>query len=185
MIVDELPRVAAVKLQLSADPDTAAQQREAAIAALGGEVPVDATDADRDTFHRNRWVFVPPPAGVVTNLPGGAGVLHVGRVFLDSRRRLLVGSNRVAVKLQENLPTDEARAILSGTGLEVVRELRFATNAYQIRVPSERDFLEVAVELQHREHEFEYAEPEMIQYVGRGPAAAAGPQVRTAVAPEQ
>ncbi|MGH7517282.1 MAG: S8 family serine peptidase [Gemmatimonadales bacterium] len=164
--VEELPGVVAVELELSADETTAAQQRAAALQALGGEVSVSGSDEAREAFHRGGWVFVREPPGGVDAMPGGVRAVHTGPVFRDANGRTLVGSGRLAVKLDPDLDSNQAQALLNQQGLEVVRELRFAPNAYQIRVPAGTDFLAVAADL-HGRDEFMYAEPEMIQHIGQ------------------
>ncbi len=164
--VEEIPGVAAVKLELSDDADSAAREREDALRALGGEAPVEIPPTEREAFTRTGWVFVPPPAPESLDRPGGVPASHVGPVFREPNGHILIGTDRLTVKLNPGLSSDEARALLRRQGLRVVRELRFATNAYEIRVPS-GDFLDLAVELQQRRDEYEYAEPEMIEHMGR------------------
>jgi hypothetical protein len=155
----------AVELALSDDPVTAAQQRAAALQALGGELTPGGTDEERDAFRHAGWVFVLQPPGGVPSMPGGVRAVHTGPVFHDLQGRVLVGSGRLTVRRKPHLSPRQARAILQQRGLEIVRELRFA-NAYQVRVPGGTDFLDVAAEL-HGRDDFEYAEPEMIEHIGR------------------
>lgn len=164
--VEEIPAVVGVKLELSADERVAERQREAALDALGGEVSVAMSEIERNAFFRAGWVFVRPPARGMMGLPAGVQASHIGRVFRRPRGRILIGTDRLAVKLHPGLSPAEAMRLLVEGGLEVVRQVRFAPNSYEVAVPAERDFLDVALQL-HERNEFVYAEPEMIQHVGQ------------------
>ncbi len=166
--VEEIPGVVAVKLELSADEDVAAQEREAALQALGGEATLDMPDTERKAFSAAGWVFVSQPAPGPLRIPDEVRASHTGPVFRRSSGRMLIGSDRLAVKLQPTLsPAEAMRLLVVEEGVEVPREISFAApNAYEIEVPPGQDFLEVARRLRHR-GEFVYAEPEMIQHLGQ------------------
>jgi thermitase len=76
-----------------------------------------------------------------------------------------LGSDRLTVRLAENLTEQQAQALLEASALVVVRRLRFAPNLFQVRVkPGPKHFLNAALDLS-ADPRFLYAEPEFIEHI--------------------
>jgi thermitase len=89
---------------------------------------------------------------------------NVGKVFRRQDGQLVVGSNRLTVKLVPDMSADEARAQLEKAGLEIVRQLKFAPNLFETRVVSGEDPIELANALQESAVTV-YSEPVMVEHI--------------------
>lgn len=113
------------------------------------------------------WVFVDPSERVekaerARSAPEGTS--HVGRVFRDDSDRVLVETGRLTVEFDPALSEDEAERRLADADLDVVRQLTFGTNLYQVRVAPGEDPLEVTRELVD-DPDVVFAEPEFVEHV--------------------
>ncbi len=118
-------------------------------------------------FERASWLFVEPGdelrrAAATRSLPGGAD--SAGGVFRKGGGELMLGTNLLTVKLRPELSPAEAEDKLRRAGLEIVRQLRFAANLYEVSVAEGGDALDAANQL-HEDEEVVYAEPVMIEHV--------------------
>jgi subtilisin family serine protease len=89
---------------------------------------------------------------------------NVGKVFRRQDGQLVIGSDRLTVKLVPDMSVDEARAQLEKAGLEVLRQLKFAPNLFETRVVSGQDPIELANALQESAVTV-YSEPVMVEHV--------------------
>jgi thermitase len=115
----------------------------------------------RRTFEDDGWVFVAPTEDVtaaVEQRQPPAGARAVQRVFETPSGQVLLGLDRLDVRLVEDLSSEQARQWLEANGLAVVRQLTFVPNLFHVKVPPGRDFRDIAKELSGRP-EVVYAEP--------------------------
>lgn len=124
-------------------------------------------DDDWKAFQAAGWAFVRQEASLAEML-GATPEVTPGaeaRAFRDTDGRLLLGSDRLTVRLREEMSEDEAVEALRRAGLTPIRKLGFAPNLFQARVESGMDFLDTSVAL-WESGAVEYAEPEFIEHMG-------------------
>ncbi len=108
-------------------------------------------EGGRDAFEQAGWVFVQPSDEVRGALEAGnevAGAEIVGKVYQQSGGRLLVETQRLTVRLSDELTEAEAEQILSYSGVLIEKKLKFAPNLYEVSVGGGRDSISVSVEPQ-------------------------------------
>lgn len=110
-----------------------------------------------DAFRDAGWEFVRSPAGAPA----------ARRLYVKSGGRPVLGTDRLTVKLADDLKPAEAEALLARHGGRVVERLKMAPNLYQVAVEpaADRDALDVAGELT-AEKSVEFAEPEFLEAIG-------------------
>lgn len=167
--VEELEDVRALHLPAEAAADTAFMESLGRPVpepeAAGGEAEGGAPRQELD-YRRAGWVFAPPldMAMVAEALPQAVEPVEPARTFRTADGSLMLGTNRLAIKLQPNLEAEEIQGFFHAAGLEVVARFWFAPNLFDVRVVSGEDFLDLANRLQ--EHPLVlYAEPQMIQHI--------------------
>ena len=121
--------------------------------------------SDAAAFASAGWVFVRVPEDRWEKLCLEPGVT-AARVYVDEGGRLMIGAGRVTVKLRPELSHDEALAALKDARLEVIRQLRFAPNLFEVRVPADADELDTASALE-ADASVEFAEPQMLEHIER------------------
>ena len=109
-----------------------------------------------DAFRDAGWEFVRSPAGA-----------PAARLYVKSGGRPVLGTDRLTVKLADDLTPADAEALLARHGGRVVERLKMAPNLYQVAVEPEadKDALDVAGELT-AEEAVEFAEPEFLEAIG-------------------
>jgi thermitase len=165
VIVDEITDVLAVKLKSRGWSEKAPEY-------WGQPATVPSLDKEMEAFTRAGWIFVHPPK-VVTNMgwsdvanthETSPGATYVGRVFRHSNGNIMIGTDRLTVRLKPEISEKEIESKLKNAGLEILRQLKFAPNLFEVRVSSDKDPLDMAVEL-HENPDFLYAEPQMIKHI--------------------
>lgn len=87
---------------------------------------------------------------------------EVHRIYRDRDGRLMLGANRLTIRLADSLSADEAEAWLNEHGFRVLDRLVFAPNLIQVAVPSGLHEVELAAALAD-EGVVVYAEPEFVE----------------------
>ncbi|MDQ1276456.1 MAG: hypothetical protein QG610_2034 [Euryarchaeota archaeon] len=169
--VDEIADVMAVKLEVEPEggPKEATKSfgQLATIPTDKGETAVDISDEQLDAFTHAGWIFVHPSEEVAlaaSTHRAPAGATYAGRVFRESNGRVLIGTDRLTVRLKPEISEEEAKSKLKNAGLEILRQLKFAPNLFEVRVVSDKDPIDLAVKL-HENPDFLYAEPQMIEHI--------------------
>lgn len=124
-------------------------------------------DPDWQAFENAGWIFVRPNDAVQRALDTRDRVDNAEaaqRVFQHPNGRTLLGTDRLSVKLRAEMSEDEVRAALDAENLEIVNQLKFAPNLYEVRVKGDRDFLQTSLELAENS-DFLYAEPQFIEHI--------------------
>jgi subtilisin family serine protease len=140
------------------------------ILALDEEVRGENLDVDEEqlgAFTTAGWVFVRPTEETDRAVDRGetpAGAQSAGRVYRTDEGRLYVLTDRLTVRLAEDLSGEKVTATLDDAGLEVIQELTFAPNLYEVRVTGDADPLDVSVEL-HDDQRFVYADPNFVEHI--------------------
>lgn len=119
------------------------------------------SDKEQEAFRKTGYIFVNQKEEAS---PDPDEIASTGRVFSDSKGHILVGSNRLIVKLKKEISDQQVQSILKDENLDILRQLKFAPNLYEVSVTENKDFLEVAFKLTHNDN-FEYAEPVMIHQI--------------------
>lgn len=126
---------------------------------------------NRRVFENAGWVFVesrPPLAAAAERQAPVPNAQTVQTVLIDPSGDTLITTGLLTVQLQENIDEAAAREILARERLEVVEQLRFATNLFQVRAPKDQPLLETIHDLQQKADLFVFAEPDLLQaLVGR------------------
>jgi hypothetical protein len=128
--------------------------------------------ADAHAFERGGWTFLRVAPNAVPKLPDVEG-LYVARVFLDPSGRLMLAPGGVTVKLRPDLPIGEAKSFLEQAEVEVVRELRFGRNLFEVRAPRAVDAFDLSEKLS-ASSDVEYAEPKLLEHIERREAGGRG-----------
>ena len=118
-------------------------------------------------FEKAGWIFARPStrlADAAVSRTEVDGVAAVQRVFRKSNGRLALGTNKIAVRLRDELSDAEVVDVLSNHGVTAVKRLRFAPNLFEVRVAPGADFLEVARHLAE-DAAVEFAEPQFIEHI--------------------
>jgi subtilisin family serine protease len=84
------------------------------------------------------------------------------RVYRTTNGRIMLGTNRLTIKLRDDLSPDDANEWLERQGLVEYDRLSFGTNLVQVAVPAGRHELELARAL-HGEPAVIYAEPDFVE----------------------
>ena len=100
------------------------------------------------------WTFLPREEGA----GGGA------KVFLKSGDRVALGTNRLSVRMSDDLSPPAAEQSLHQMGFQVVDRLKFAPNLFVVAAPESEDLLEAAARLA-KQPKVEFAEPELIEVI--------------------
>ncbi|HEY0463032.1 MAG TPA: S8 family serine peptidase, partial [Polyangiaceae bacterium] len=161
--VEELVDVVAVKPQ-TRETDEAALRIHGEVS---NKLPGISGDKERQAFLDAGWWFVKPTESARKAALEGSGSADgagIQRVFVQPQGRLLLGSNRLTVRLKKALTETQALAVLAAEQLDIVQRLKFAPNLYEVRVRPGRDFLAASLELAGKA-DFEYAEPQFIEHI--------------------
>jgi len=162
--VEEVRGILAVKI-----PAPQTMEEEEVVKRFGRQATeqLKIDEKEREVFTKAGWRFVLPTEDVTRSKDTRAapeGATFVGRVFIHPRGHTLIGTNRITVRLNESFAKEEVQEILREENLEVVRELKFASNLFEVRVQAGEDFLETSVRL-HNDSRFVFAEPQMIMHI--------------------
>jgi hypothetical protein len=124
--------------------------------------------ADESTaFGEAGWTFVvaePELARAAERGEPVARAADIRHVYRAEGKRTLIGTDRMTVRLSEDLDEAAVEQALAARAFEVLRELRFAPNLFEVRVAAGTDPLELSIELQDDEA-FVYAEPEFVEHI--------------------
>ncbi len=124
-------------------------------------------EADWVALGKAGWVFVRPTAAVTRAIESRSsveGAEAVQRVFRHPSGRTFLGTDRLSVRLGADMTEQQVNAALDSAGLEMLRQLKFAKNLYEVRTRPGRDFLQVSLDL-YGNPAFVYAEPQFIEHV--------------------
>lgn len=128
------------------------------LGAIAPEVPLPQVRAFEDAG----WVFVKPSESV-------AATNHVARakVFVKSGGRLALGTNKLVVKLREDVTEEQANEILEPYNCWVIEKMRFAPGLFRVKINEDArmDALDVANQLISA-NICEFAEPELLEVTG-------------------
>jgi hypothetical protein len=163
--VEELEDVVAVKLR--ADAPLVEDELVRAFGATTDALPGAADDTQRSAFVAAGWRFVIPTPAIrlaITARSDVAGAEAVQRVFVRPNGRVLLGTDRLSVRLRDDMSEAQALGAIASAGLDVVNRLRFAPNLYEVRVRPGADFLDVSMRLSE-DASFLYAEPQFIEHI--------------------
>lgn len=123
--------------------------------------------SDWNAFNRDGWQFVHPASEILGALERGTlpqGLATIKLVFRNDKGRIFLGTDRLSVRLSDELTEDLANDILRKEGLIQIRRSRAAKYHYIARSPSRMDFLEASMVLSGKPN-FLYAEPQFIQHI--------------------
>jgi thermitase len=165
--VEELDGVVAVRLEGAQGDDEGVEEALTAAGEAWAEAAFGVRDSDWQAFRDAGWSFVPPDTAATLNLEAAVASDSPRvrtRAFRDTEGRLMLGSDRLTVRLRPELSEDEALQALGRAGLTPIRKLGFAPNLFQARVAPGTDFLDASVSLSESA-DFEYAEPEFIEHI--------------------
>ena len=168
--VEEIMGVLAVRLEAKPEEplsEVAKQFGKLATGRSRKESAFTISDNEHDAFTQAGWIFIHPSPEVTRAAEVGeapSGATYVGRVFRHPKGRVLIGTDRLTVKLQTSMPEAEVQSVLRDAKLEIIRKFNFAPNLYEVKVAAGKDPLDVAVEL-HENPAFIYAEPQMIEHI--------------------
>ncbi len=125
---------------------------------------------EADAFAAAGWKFVRHSDRVDSLLSTRSatrqGDADTGEVYRREDGGVLIATRELVVQFAPELTEDEVRNTLSDRGLEIVRQLRFAANQFEVRVPAGIDPLDAANELQESGITIN-AEPEFIEHIGQ------------------
>ena len=117
-------------------------------------------------FERVDWIFLEPSAQARQLIVRGEkpeGTIDVGSVVRDEDGRLAIVNEELVVKLAPQLTDAETHAFLTAHHIEVIRQLRFAPNLFEVRAVDGKDGIDKSVEL-HGDPNVVSAEPNLIDY---------------------
>jgi thermitase len=133
----------------------------------GGSAGLVLPARNRKLFESAGWVFVearPPVARAAVTRATVEGAQAVRRVYLG-RGGTLIGTDRVTVQLDSDMPAADAKVRLKADGLSLVRRLGFAPNTYEARISAKRPELEVVQELQEKQGHYRFVEPVLLEAI--------------------
>lgn len=166
--LEEIEGVAAVKTEAELARRMSSEDLSRAFGARA-EPPRGGTEKkDWEAFQNAGWMFVRPSADVDRSLRSRSPIENieaVQRVFRHPNGRILLGTDLLSIRLRNEMSEDQAKAILQEEGLEIVRQLRFAPNLFEVRTrPGRRDSLQVSLDLSSNPN-IVYAEPQFIEHI--------------------
>lgn len=119
---------------------------------------------EQKAFQNAGWYFINPNEEISRSFSRSSADVAVGRVFKQENGRILIGNNILTVQLNSNLTERESLDLLSENNLEIINKLEFGKHLYEVKVPTNLDFLAVANKLNERS-EFLFAEPQFIEQI--------------------
>ncbi|TKI89628.1 hypothetical protein FC695_35680, partial [Bacillus cereus] len=119
---------------------------------------------EQQAFQNAGWYFINPNEEISRSFNRSSEEIAIGRVFKQENGRMLIGNNLLTVQIDPNLNEQESLALLSENNLEIINKLGFGKHLYEVKVPADLDFLEVANKLNERS-EFLFAEPQFIEQI--------------------
>jgi len=156
--VDELADVLAIR------SSRGSSEKTVTVAMLG--LDEIAARVDWKAFEKAGWVFVSPTAELWQALNSGTPIPEDGtvhRVYLRAGR-LLLGTDRLTIRFLDELVDDEVREALDGAGLDVVRQMKFAPNLFEVKSREGVDPLDLSVRLSSHDN-IVYAEPQFLEQI--------------------
>lgn len=128
---------------------------------------------DALAFEKRGWIFLLAPAADWPRLHGAEEGLFVARVFLDPSGRLMLAPGGLTVKLRPDFPVNEAKSFFENADVEIVRQLRFGRNLFEVRARRAVDAFDLSERLT-ADADVEYAEPKLLEHIESRQAGAAG-----------
>jgi len=122
---------------------------------------------EREAFEKRGWAFVQASAKLtraVESRSAVQGVDGLQRVFVHPSGRLLLGTDRLSVRLRSDMSEAQAHAAIDAAGLDIVGQLKFAPNLYEVRTRPGTDFLQASLDLSGNP-DFMYAEPQFLEHI--------------------
>src|SRR3712207_728263 len=143
--------VAAVKTEAELARRTSSENLSRAFGARAEPPRGETEKKDWEAFQNAGWMFVRPSADVDRSLRSRSPIENieaVQRVFRHPNGRILLGTDLLSVRLRNEMSEHQAKAVLQEEDLEIVRQLRFAPNLFEVRTrPGRRDSLQVSLDL--------------------------------------
>jgi hypothetical protein len=127
----------------------------------------DIVREDWEAFNAGGWFFVRANDSLarawrMRSMP--AGITALQQVFLDADGRVILGGDRLCVRLTDDVAHADAMAHFRASGLTIVNQMNFARNLFEVRVPPGQDFLRVAL-LLSTQAAIKFAEPDFIAHL--------------------
>jgi hypothetical protein len=132
----------------------------------GGKFGIDLPSRNRNVFERAGWLFVEPQAAVARAASERASIPDaevVRQVLINRAGELLITTNLVTVQLPEELTQEQALGRLKADQLRIVRQLGFAPNLFEARLPARRPLPELIAELQSKTDTYRFVNPVLLQ----------------------
>jgi subtilisin family serine protease len=132
-----------------------------------GAEELELSEDESTAFGEAGWTFVVAEPEVARAADSGesvGGAADIRHVYRAEGKRTLIGTDRMTVRLSEDFDEAAVEQALAARGFEVLRELRFAPNLFEVRVAAGTDPLELSIELEDDEA-FVYAEPEFVEHI--------------------
>jgi hypothetical protein len=142
--LQELTDVSAVRADAGATPPSLWSK----------EVPLDLVMPSVHAFEEAGWIIVPREEAA-----------HGAKVYLRPNGRLVLGTNRLTVRVAGNRSDEEARNLLTRRDFKIIDKLKFASNLYVVEAPSSHDSVDGA-QLLAGSGDVDFAEPEFIEFIG-------------------
>jgi subtilisin family serine protease len=164
--LDQLDDVIAIKSPME-EASAARGILNAVRGAVARGLPQSVKSEEARGFERAGWSFVQPTAETRSAMQAADAREMAGSVASVFRRtdgQLVIGTNLLTVKLAPKFSEAEARAKIAQEGLEIVRQLKFAPNLFEVRVGPGKDPIEMANALQEHEDTV-YSEPVLLERV--------------------
>jgi thermitase len=160
--VEELEEVTAIELRKE-DAAAAGKWKSTGLEKYGGKTEAEQFKA----FEAAGWTFArrSEPGGTSAEHPHLAAAERMARVFRCRSGRILLGTDRLTVRLEASLNEAACLEFFAAEELEIVRTLTFASNLYEVRTRPGNDPLDVSVRL-HDRKSVVYAEPQFIEHIG-------------------
>lgn len=92
------------------------------------------------------------------------GADSFAKVYLKSNGRMVLGTNRLSVRVSPQLSEQEARDLLERQGYTIREQLKFAPNLFIVSAPAGQDAVETASHLAALPR-IEFAEPEFVEQI--------------------
>lgn len=163
VVVEEISEVVALKLETK--PTEPLHEYVKKFGSLVTDLKI--SDEELNGFNKADWLFVHPSSELsqaVERKEIPSGTTFVGRIFRNPRGRIMIGTDRLIVKLKKDIPDNEVQSILKENNFQVIRQLKFAINLFEVKVDINQDPLDISVKL-HEDSSFIIAEPQMIEHI--------------------
>jgi thermitase len=134
----------------------------------GGRFGLELPARNRKLFERAGWLFVEPEteterAAMITRATV-EGAESVQQVFIDRSGDVQISTDLVTVKFDPEMPESDVKQYLKEDRLQIVRQIRFSPNTYEVRAKTRQPLPELILALQERPY-YIFAEPVLLQAI--------------------